>query len=362
MKTLYFAVTNDLCFDQRMHRICNTLALEGYTVWLIGRRLPGSPPITGHRFLHHRLPCLFQRGKAFYLEYNIRLFWLLLRRRMDLVCAVDLDTILPCYLVSRIKGVPRVYDAHELFTEMQEVVTRPLIHRAWLSLERWLVPKFPLGYTVSEPIARYFRERYGCHYAVIRNLPERKPWPAAPTDQQVIVYQGAVNEGRCFEQLIPAMLDVDGVLYIYGTGNFLQQAKALAAQPGLEGKIIFCGTRLPEVLAGTTPSARVGITLFEDRGLSNRYSLANRFFDYIQAGVPQLCSNLPEYRKYNDQHPVAVLLDDHSPAGIARALNNLLGNEVLYSKLRLNCMEAARTYTWENESARLVELYKKLLH
>jgi glycosyltransferase involved in cell wall biosynthesis len=361
MKTLYFTVTNDLSYDQRMHRICNTLAREGYTVWLIGRRLPQSPAVSGHRFLHHRISCYFHSGKAFYLEYNLRLCWLLLWRRMDLICAVDLDTILPCYIVSRFKRIPRVYDAHELFTEMKEVLTRPAIHRAWLALERWIVPKFRVGYTVSEPIAAYFRDRYGCDYPVIRNLPERKPWPERAARENIILYQGAVNEGRCFEQLIPAMREVNGVLHIYGTGNFMARAMELAKAPGLEGKIIFNGPRLPAELDRITPSARIGITLNEDRGKNNRYSLANRFFDYIQAGVPQVCSNLPVYRAYNGKLPVALLVDDHSPSGIASALNNLLGDEVLYSELKSNCMKAARTYTWENESSRLVELYKNLL-
>jgi glycosyltransferase involved in cell wall biosynthesis len=361
MKTIYFAVTNDLCFDQRMHRICNSLACEGYTVWLIGRRLPGSPPVSGHRFLHHRIPCFFRKGKAFYLEYSLRLCWLLLRRRMDLVCAVDLDTILPVYLASVIKRIPRVYDAHELFTEMKEVVTRPAIHRAWHFLERWLVPRFPNGYTVSEPIAAYFLNRYGCHYAVIPNYPERKSWPAAASQEKIILYQGAVNEGRCFEQLIPAMREVDAVLHIYGNGNFLDKAKDLAIAQGLQDKVVFHAPLLPETLARITPKARIGITLFEDRGLSNHFSLANRFFDYMQAGLPQVCSNLPVYRVYQEKAPVAVLVDDHSPQGIARALNNLLRNEVLYYELRSNCMKTAQTYTWDAASPRLIELYKNLL-
>jgi glycosyltransferase involved in cell wall biosynthesis len=362
MKTLYFAVTNDLCYDQRMHRICNTLASEGYTVWLIGRRLGHSPPVTGHRFLHHRIPCLFTKGKAFYIEYNLRLFWLLMFRRMDLICAIDLDTILPCYLVSRLKGIPRVYDAHELFTDMKEVVTRPAVHRAWLALERWLVPRFPAGYTVSEPIAAYFRDRYGCSYPVIRNVPEQKPWPGEAARDPIILYQGAVNEARCFEHLIPAMRSVKAVLHIYGTGNFLNQAMELASQPGLEGKIVFHGPRLPAELARITPTARIGISLNEDRGKSNHFSLANRFFDYIQAGVPQICSNLPVYRAYNEKLPVALLIDDHSPSGITAAMNNLLANEVLYDELRSNCMEAARTYHWAHEAPRLLEVYKNLLN
>jgi glycosyltransferase involved in cell wall biosynthesis len=362
MKTIYFTVTNDLSYDQRMHRICTTLVQKGHTIWLIGRVMPGSEPMSGHLFLHHRLRCYFNRGKAFYIEYNLRLLFFLLFRRMDAVCAVDLDTILPVYIVSIAKKIPRVYDAHEWFTEMKEVVTRPFVHKAWRSLERWMVPRFPQGYTVSQPIAEYFRLTYHVEYPVIRNLPVAKPWPPVPENHRIIIYQGAVNEGRCFEELIPAMSAVKGKLHIYGDGNFLRQARQLTRALKLEEKIFFMGKFLPAQLSGITPAARAGITVFEKTGKSNRYSLANRFFDYIQAGVPQVCSDLPCYREINQEHEVAVLLSGQTGDKIAHALNNLLDNEVLYLRLRSNCMNAARQYTWENESIRLIRFYQNLLH
>jgi glycosyltransferase involved in cell wall biosynthesis len=254
-----------------------------------------------------------------------------------------------------------VYDAHEWFPEMKEVVSRPLVHKAWLGLEKWMVPRFPHGYTVSEAIAGHFKKSYGVEYALIRNLPLSKPWPPAAAENRVVLYQGAVNEGRCFEQLVPAMKLVRGELHIYGDGNYLEQARALVRAHGLEKRVFFKGKRLPGELARITPLARVGITLFDPKGMSNLHSLANRFFDYIQAGLPQLCSDFPAYREINRQHEVAVLLERSEPEEIAHALNNLLDNEVLYSWLRSNCREAAKIYTWENESGRLTRFYQNLL-
>ncbi|MBK5271609.1 MAG: glycosyltransferase, partial [Bacteroidia bacterium] len=135
MKRLFFTVTNDLTFDQRMIRICTSLSSAGYRVTLIGRRLPGSKPSDKMIFHQKRIYCLTKKGKAFYIEYNMRLFFYLLFKKMDLICAVDLDTILPCYFISKIRRVKRVYDAHELFCEMKEVISRPAIYHIWKRIE-----------------------------------------------------------------------------------------------------------------------------------------------------------------------------------------------------------------------------------
>src|SRR6266498_4961980 len=119
MNRLVFTVTNDLSYDQRMIRICTSLSLAGYHVTLIGRKQKKSIRLQPERFYQKRLSCFFEKGKAFYVEYSLRLFLLLLFKRADLICAIDLDSIMPCYFVSKLKRSRRVYDAHELFCEMK---------------------------------------------------------------------------------------------------------------------------------------------------------------------------------------------------------------------------------------------------
>src|SRR6185436_9367155 len=121
-----------------------------------------------------RIHCWFNKGKLFYFEYNLRLTCYLLFRKMDAVCAIDLDTIIPCHTISWFKRIPRIYDAHELFTELKEVITRPRVHKIWARVEKKMVPKFKLGYTVSEGIADEFHRRYDVNYKTIRNLPVLK--------------------------------------------------------------------------------------------------------------------------------------------------------------------------------------------
>jgi glycosyltransferase involved in cell wall biosynthesis len=372
-KRVFCTVTNDLNYDQRMIRICTSLTHAGFSVTLVGRVDRGSQPLDDRPYRQHRLSMWARRGKLFYLEYHIRLFFYLLGRKMDVICAIDLDSILPCYFVSRLRGIPRVYDAHELFCEMQEVMSRPFIHRMWKKIERFAVPRFRIGYTVNAPIAGEFCQLYGVEYAVVRNVPvleaegggqertaSKHRIPAA--SERYILYQGAVNEGRCFETLIPAMQQVDARLMICGNGNFMEQARGLVRRHGLEEKVVFRGYVRPEELKAVTRAAWCGITLFDRKGLSNYYSLANRFFDYMHAGIPQLAMNYPAYREINNCYRIAVLIDEPGVRDVADALNELLTNPDLYQSLSDGCKKARLRYNWQEEEKILIRLYQQVFN
>jgi glycosyltransferase involved in cell wall biosynthesis len=199
------------------------------------------------------------------------------------------------------------------------------------------------------------------HYAVIRNIALLKNINPAAKQEKFILYQGAINEGRSFETLIPAFKNIHCKLVICGDGNFMQQARQLVADNGLQDKVIFKGNIQPDELSVITQQAYIGITLFDDRGLSNYYSLANRFFDYLHAGIPQLCVNYPVYAAINSELPIALLVDDISSENIATQLNNLLTNEVLYKELHQNCLLVRQTLNWQHEEKKLIQFYKHIL-
>ena len=344
-----------------MKRISNSLGNGGYKVVLIGRNKGKTEASPNKNYTEKYINTWFTKGKLFYAEFNARLFLLLLFQKMDVICAVDLDTIIPCLLVSKWKGAVRVYDAHELFCEMQEIVTRPFIYKCWKWIEKKTVPQFKYGYTVSSPIVAEFKKMYQRDYRLIRNMPILKERMDVAKKETYILYQGAVNEGRSFETLIPAMKMVNCKLIICGDGNFMDRAKALVHLHGLEEKIIFKGMLPPYELTKYTEKATIGITLFENTGLSNYYSLANRFFDYMHATVPQLCCDYPAYAEINEKFEVALLIDDLEPTTIANALNKLLGNNVLYNNIKLNCEKARMHYNWQEEEKKLLEFYHEIL-
>ena len=344
-----------------MIRICSSLAGNGYQVLLVGRKMPRSIPLTVKPFHQKRLPCLFNKGKLFYIEYNIRLFFYLLFSKADVIGSIDLDTILPGYLVSRLRGITRVYDAHELFCEMKEIISRPAIYKWWKWVEKKTVPFYKHGYTVSQPIAAELKDLYGVQYETIWNIGPLLPLTLPEKKDIYILYQGAVNEGRCFETLIPAMQEVNAPLIICGDGNFMPQARKLVEKYGLEQKVLFKGMLPPEELKNYTLNAYIGINLNEDAGKSIYYSLSNRFFDYLQAGVPQLCVDFPAYHELNQEFKVALLINDLSSKNISFQLNFLLSKIVLYKELQHNCLQARQSLNWQQEEKKLINFYNKVL-
>ncbi|RYU81907.1 glycosyltransferase [Hymenobacter persicinus] len=367
MASLLFTVTTDLNYDQRMQRICGSLAGQGYAVLLVGREWPASQPLTPQPYEQHRLRCWFAKGKLFYLEFNLRLFLYLLSQRARVWCAIDLDTALPVWLRARLAGAPFVYDAHELFTEVPEVVARPGIRRLWLAIERFIVPRTTLAYTVGPALARVFEQRYGRPFSVVRNISRltenELPTPAAAPPDGYILYQGALNAGRGLEALLDAMPAVAGRLVICGEGDLSADLRERAAALGLlaAGKVEFRGFVLPAELRDITRHAAVGIMLLENQGLSYYYSLANKFFDYLHAGIPQLIVDFPEYRLLNDLYDVAEVVE-LTPAAIAGALNRLLRDEPSrYQELARNCRRARQELNWQHEERQLLALYAGLL-
>jgi glycosyltransferase involved in cell wall biosynthesis len=372
---LVFAVTTDLSYDQRMQRICASLAQAGYAVLLVGWQRPASVPLGPQPYAQHRLRGWFQHGKLFYLEYNLRLLLYLLGQRAAAWACADLDAALPTWLRARLGGQPFVYDAHELFTEVPEVVARPRVQRIWQWVENFIVPRARLRYTVGPALAGLFEVRHpGCSFGVVRNVPlDNEPAIAAQglfteTNAQlpILFYQGALNVGRGLAELLAALPQVPARLVICGEGDCSAALRQQAAALGLlaSGQVEFKGYVLPADLRALTARATVGIMLLENTGLSYYYSLANKFFDYVQAGVPQLCIDFPEYRALNARHEVAELVPDLAPATLVAALARLLPGGrpgARYLQLAANCGRARAEWNWQQEEKTLVELYRNLL-
>jgi glycosyltransferase involved in cell wall biosynthesis len=346
-----------------MQRICYSLQMNGYEVVLIGTNLRSDTKPGKASYKQRQINCLFKKGKLFYAEFNLRAFFVLLFLKLDAVCAVDLDSVMPCLWVSKLRNKKRIYDAHELFCELPEIIARPSIYKAWKRIERSSIPHFKHGYTVSDSISKEYQKMYGHEYETIRNMPllTEATTPPSLVQQPYILYQGALNEGRGLEYLLPAMQYVSLPLVICGEGNFSEKARLLVQQHQLQNKVLFHGMIEPAQLPAYTFNAVAGLNLGDGTGLNNYYSLNNKFFDYIHASLPQVAMDFPEFRKINQEFEVAVLVPSLDIKTIAAAINSLIENKTLHSQLKVNCDRAKRVLNWQEEEKKLLKFYSKVI-
>lgn len=359
---IVFTVTTDLNYDQRMIRICSSLYEAGYEVTIIGMERPTSQALLPKPYHQLRIPIARTQGKLMYIEYWWQLWKILPTISMDAICAIDLDTILPAFYFAKKHKKKIVYDAHEIFTEMQETNSRPIVKKMWETIGRMTVPKIPNGYTIGEAYADFFKKKYNVQYQVVRNATVLRPFEIPVKKERFILYQGAVNKGRAFEYLIPAMKEVEAQLIIIGKGNYYDETAELINKYQVQDKVQMLGYMIPDELKTYTAQAYIGITLFdiEGNGWSNKLSMANRYFDYMHHGVPQLCCDYPEYRKVNERFEIAHLLEDLSPTSIAKGLNTLMNNDSYHQRLSSNAMKAREHYCWQEEVKKLVNFYDEL--
>ena len=364
LQRILVSVTNDLVFDQRTQRVCATLSEMGHEIVLIGRRDSKSLPID-RPYHTHRLRLVFNKGFLFYAEFNIRLFLKLLFAKKDILFANDVDTILPNYLVSRIFSKKLIFDSHELFSEIPELVERPKVRAVWKWIENRTIPKLKNCITVSESIAEYYKDAYQTIFTVIRNFPEREPSNSTEyhipelTDKYVIIYQGSLNVGRGLELMIETMNLLDQTVFlIVGDGDISGRLHALVKELKIEDKVLFLGRKRPSDLKRITPLADVGISLEEDIGLNYRYALPNKLFDYIQAEIPLVVSDLPEMKRVVLDHDLGLVFEERTPENLANTISSILQNGKDHWKNQLK--RASEEFVWEQESNQLKNLMNDL--
>jgi glycosyltransferase involved in cell wall biosynthesis len=370
MKHIILSVTNDLVTDQRVHRIATTLINNKAEVTLVGRLLPDSLPLQ-RKYNTYRMRLLFKKGPLFYAEYNIRLFFYLLFAKADILVSNDLDTLLANYLVSIIRRKVLVHDAHEYFTGLPEIQDRKLVLLVWQTIERFVFPKLQYIYTVNDSIARLYTEKYNNkNIYVVRNLPikvSKDQWPnrntlGLPADKKILIIQGAgINMHRGAEEAILAINYLtDVILLIIGEGKVVPNLKKMVSSLHLENNVMFKPKMPFEELICYTHLADVGLSLDKDTNINYRYSLPNKLFDYIQAGIPVLCSNLEEVAKIVNAWKIGMVAESHEPKYLAKMINEMLKNENQIELWKQNLAKAAEELCWENEEKELLKIYEKL--
>jgi len=361
------SVTNDVVTDQRVYKIAHSLTKFTTDITVIGRKRRKSFPIDKKGIYIKRFLLLFNKGPLFYVEYNIRLFFFLLCNNFDILVANDLDTLPANYLAARCKKVKLVYDSHEYFTEVPELVQRSFIRKTWERIEKWILPNINYSYTVCNSIAGIYNKKYGINMQTIRNFPycfdySEKDLKINHSQEKMILYQGSVNKGRGLELVIQSIKYIENAkFHIVGDGDIIEQLKQFVTEYKLENKVVFAG-RLPiNELSEYTKRADLGISLEEKLGLNYYYALPNKLFDYIKAGVPVLVSDFPEMGLLVKKYDIGITTLSTNPKEIAKIIKFMVTDSQSIQKWQKNLQKAASELCWEKEEIKLLNLYEQII-
>lgn len=363
------SVTNDLATDQRVAKVCNTLSENGYSILLIGRKLKNSVSFQ-RDYPTSRMRLFFNKGALFYAEYNLRLFFKLLFTKKDVLLANDLDTLLPNYLVSVLFNVKLVYDSHELYTEVPELINRPKVRAVWERIERFIFPKLKNVYTVNSLIADFYNKKYQVPVGVIRNIaPQYKGSEVAADfkqkvkgDRKMLILQGAgINIDRGGEEAVEMMQYLENtVLYIIGSGDVFGVLKEKINDLQLKNKVVLMDKMPYEELMKYTQVADLGLSLDKNTNLNYEYSLPNKVFDYIQAQTPLLVSNRKAIAELVNENNIGRVIDTHESKEMAAIVTDIFRDDQQYQVWCENLISASTTYSWEKEAEKLMGIYSNL--
>lgn len=370
MQKIVVSVTNDLSTDQRVHKICTALSEEGFEVLVIGRKLKSSTSL--HRnYQTRRMQLFFNNGFLFYAEYSIRLFFLLLYKKKDILVANDLDTLLPNFLISKLTKKKLVYDSHELYTEVPELIHRPLIQKTWLLIEKSIFKNLKNVYTVNAIIAQIYMKKYKVPVKIIRNIAPKLTdieldevfVKKTKNGRKMLILQGAgINIDRGGEEAVEMMQYLPNfVLYVIGSGDVFPLLKKKVAELKLEKRVFLLGRKPYKELMRYTKIADLGLSLDKNTNLNYEYSLPNKIFDYIQAKTPMLVSNRQIIADLVQKNNIGLVSHTHDPKKLANTVLEIFSNQEQYDTWCTNIEEAAKVYNWENEQKHLKEIYRNLL-
>jgi glycosyltransferase involved in cell wall biosynthesis len=340
-----------------------------FDVVLIGRKLSNSLAIN-RNYKTVRMKLLFNNGFMFYAEYSIRLFFKLFFIKKDVLLSNDLDTLLPNFLISRIFSKKLVYDSHELFTEVPELIDRPTIKNTWLSIEKFIFPRLKNVYTVNASIASIYKKKYNVDVEIIRNIAplfENESLDIALSkkvkgNKKMLILQGSgINMDRGAEEAVTMMQYLENVvLYVIGSGDVFDKLKELVKTLKLEDKVFIKNRMSYQELMEYTKIADLGLSLDKGTNLNYEYSLPNKVFDYIQAKTPLLVSNRKEIASLVLDNNIGLVVENLDPEKLAQVIKNIFIDQELLKEWRENLVKAQKRYNWEKESIKLKNIFNNL--
>ncbi len=362
-KKVCMAFLGNPLHDSRITNLTNSLRYDGYRVLCIGFDWFINPKdYEDDYFKVFKLV----KGKIrlfFYLKFSFKLFKELFKTHADLYIAEDFYTLPLVTIIAKVKKSKVYYNSRELYAFLGGLRNRPYLQKLVKAIEQYFIKKVELVLTTGEMDSAFLEKFYGINNTlVIRNIPLfqkptrkidfRKEY-GIPDNKIILLYQGVLLEGRGIPLIMRAMCQVgNSVLLVLGDGEQKHNFQKLAAELGVNDRIIFAGTIQQSELINYTAGADIGLSLIENISVSYYHALPNKLFEYIMAGLPVLSSDLPQMKKIIDDYKVGEAIDITNENNIVDSLKNWETNPEVIAKYKINCIYAARELNWQAEYER----------
>jgi len=374
-------VATSLASDTRVLREATTLADAGYAVHVVGKQVPegweppagvtassvgassvfradGAPSLSGRRLSPpirvarwamlptHRNQAFGRWADGVYIEA--------LGRDFDVVHAHDFTALEVGAKLADTRGVPLVYDSHELWSGRPRIGRpSPLQQRYEARVEAELGARAAAVITVGDGVADALRAAYGwSHVTVVRNtFPLPDPLPAAPAAPTGAVYAGRLAPFRELEAIAEASRRTDLAITLVGPADETWLARF---DPG--AAVVRSALPVDQV-DGLLNTAGVALVTHSNKWANHRLAMPNKLFHAVRAGVPVVATDVGELGKLVRRYGVGELYRPGDGADLARALDAVRAR---YDDLADAVRKAAPELSWHQDAAALLGLYGRL--
>lgn len=342
---------SDPFYDPRILKTAHSLAQNGHNVHIIGCVRHPAKEIALHlNITISRIERKFLSGKQFYLWWNKFLISHTKSLDFDLLISIDLDTAIAGYRIQANRTCKWIIDAHEWFSELPEVIHRPFTRMVWKKLEQYLVPKADALITVSNGLADYYKSVGQPSVYTIFNYPNILPPDNKNTSfNNSVIYKGVFNIGRCLEDLVTVGQSSSFKVEMIGYGDIEQELHKL----NKHNSVLFHGKQYGTAAQEIMKTAGVGFNVLKNQGNSYYYSMANKFFEYAQLGIPSINSNFPDYSEKLQEFNVGEVIDPNNIDDYSKTIHHILENREQYSKA---CISASKVWNWEAQESQLIQI------
>lgn len=336
-----------------------------------------APNISGVRSAAHKL------GKEIRLTYSYLLLEVPFARvvrefQPEVIHIHDLPMLRVGRMLAEELKAKLVYDSHELYPFQYYHPQDRYLVRFWAGRERADISSPDLVITVNPLLAEALKESYRLDAVhVIHNtapyenhLEKReasRAWltKSAPPPGEgacVLLYLGGLAEERGAVEMIEmlSLLPSHYVLVILGDGEVRRQMEQRAAELHLEGRVIFHGMLPREQVPGLIVGADIGLVAQKPVAPCQINCSPNRLSDYLMAGLPLAVSDLPFLRRFVETYGCGALFDPHEPQSMAQAIRGMFEDRGRFEGLRRKALEGAKSFNWDVEGRKFLDLYAKL--